>query len=1318
MMQTTVSFECSVGPVRQSRRGLFAGLAMVALVFGACSGGGGGSSVVAGVGGSSPSLAAMEFGRLVDVYGFDAVGNVALFEADVLIGPDVVDEREATQSIPDPQIRYDFLNADPDTLQPRLLITRTIGTQAFRDLFDGLDDRVREVTPSVFGANTARTPFSVVPRNGAIRLTFSQDLGLTEDFFLERDPNTGQVTGQSNTEAVQVLEIIGDPNDENPVGDFRVLPVRVVPRGNKLIVDPVLLGNEGLQYQTANRATGLPESPGQVAANIRIAVALEGPLAIPGISADRVGGLIGLNNSGQQSVIRDFRSGNRNDTTPEMSRGFVRDGLKPRVVGQILMYLERVDDIDANTQELTFYKAGVRHEIDRGDVVRLVVDNFGIPAAITEVVVDPADDNGQPLVQHVRVTVRKQFREQDGQQIDIFEEWDPSEPGQDNTFWNERPGTPAYPGDLGLREIWLKQYAPRLVLVAEFAAKNIDLTTGVVIDDDPRYFVTFTPAPLPDENGVLGDPNENVSPFAGAIVRFTKPVDLPTVRSLDTFFFATRDLINVAERDAFISQINIERSRFVEAKYVTPHLVAASVFDEDGSQTNLRLQPPFGFYLDDAVRQDEGEAFDDKKYKYFMHLIGGTGGIKDLAGNPIDFQSPGALVDRIVFPFSLDTRVDSVGQELFPDNLAISVARRFADADEDEQPSYYISSEIQQPLQTNVNALAFNLQDVFGPVTYLADGTLQARPTSRVTQVVDNINQVQPPDQTSVGRFCPEQFGAQPQVVQATAATKFTSPLQNPLNPNGCRLQTIWREIDMSLSRVEPLDFNLDVEQMYWAPFSEVPTTFDQFDQVSLFFGHSEHRTEPCIDGTFSLPSMPTSGLLPFFFRNYLNNLDVAGNVEERVFRHTAYVDEELVILPSQEILEPNGVNRFLPLPEFEEPYFVWRDERLMMQGGSSGEGGDNRGENVGNNYAPYILSPFLTGRGRYVTRAGEGSGTLRFNQGAWDNRGNVSLRRGSRDNGTGGLVGSIALPLMADFWTLPDSAQLPLGNPFLASGINGWQISLAVTSSFQPHFRALSAGGILSSGAAETVAPGSGAWGAAIGGIRLDGTASNGRDNSVYWIMADYVKRMSVVTAGFVDILNPHRMPAVTPDERLGPYLNGQLALPSDMRPRYAWNIEPPLSSLPAGTRINVEFRGAGPVDDLSVDLPTGNQGPWAAIVNQYLPGNGHEIPNRVNFPLDPLKAGDAHIRKFDARLLNGKPRDTWTYYYNRNITDYTPEPNDLADDRWTDQFSGPNEAFLGSDVTYFNWRFIFENNVDANPPTTPTIDSFSVSYRLEKTQ
>jgi len=91
----------------------------------------------------------------------------------------------------------------------------------------------------------------------------------------------------------------------------------------------IALYTEGLQYQTRNNASGLPESPNQTGANIRLAIALEGPLAIPGLRED-VSSLTGVNNIGRRSAIRDFRSGNQADSSADIARGFVRDPLPPR----------------------------------------------------------------------------------------------------------------------------------------------------------------------------------------------------------------------------------------------------------------------------------------------------------------------------------------------------------------------------------------------------------------------------------------------------------------------------------------------------------------------------------------------------------------------------------------------------------------------------------------------------------------------------------------------------------------------------------------------------------------------------------------------------------------------------------------------------------------------------------------------------------------------------------------------------------------------------------------------------------------------------
>ena len=1286
------------------------------LAFAGCSGGGATTANAIAGGTVQPELSMVEYGRLADVYGLRVTPEgttIALFRGDVVIGGNIQDQRPTESALGDAEVLYDFIAADPDTLQPRLFIPRDVTSGEFSDAFAALDDELRTVSPMLFGDGGIGIPYSVVPRNAAIRLSFSAPLGIDDTFFVERG-ESGQVIALRNTEAVQLLRIVDDPTQPN---GFVPMPVRIVVGDAQLILDPVLLGTEGLQYQTSNNAAGLPASPDQVGANIRIAIALEGPLAIPGLRAKVSGGITGLNNSQRDSLVRDFRSGNQSDNSADIASGFVRDPLPLRIVGQISTYLERVESVNAFTQEVTIYKNGLSHEIDRGDVLRFVSDSSGVPFGSAEVVVDPEDDRDSPLVQHVRVRIRR---------ISGLEDIDPS-------------NQPGYPSSLTEREAWLVQNAPRAVVLAEFTAG------GLAGRDDPRNFLTFTPQPL-ELSGYRPQQNEFVSPFAGSIVRFTKPVDMDTVKWADTFFFAMRDLSTEDSIEDFIANRPWENNgntgqgmnpaTFDLAKYRTPYLITSRVFDEDGSQTSLRLQPTTGFYLDDTMRNAPSGA----DYSFFLHLISDSpdGGIRDLAGNPLDLQ--GSTADRsnsVVIPFTVDTRMNG-NEPVFADNLAISVVRRFASRDEDANPSYFLPSEVQPATVASI-AAAYPLEDLFGGFIYL-DGKLQARPTIRVRVTADNLNQSpiqqQPPvpNQANPLAWCPQYVvsGANELQVGTNSANNLvTAGIQNPLNPYGCRLQTLWREVDLSLSRTDPFDFNLDIEQMYWAPYIGTNLSYDEFDRVSLWLGHCEYRPVPCVGDFSSLPSLPGSGLRSQFEGNFAWNPKPTGSgttAESQAPRAAAYVDSTMTIDPSKVVLEVNGINRFLPLPEFQEPYFVYRDETVIEQGGRS----DNSiGSDLsGSTYAPYILSPFSMGQGRrWVDPAGL-PGSVRFINSFWNDARNRQLASpNAGDNYTGGLVGSIALPLLADFWTYCDSSELPAGGGYVALGTNGWQTAVTVQSSPQPSFRALSAGRAATQfNAALCRSPGDPQWNTASGGFTPTGGGTAARDNTFYWIMMDVLKRQTVITNGFVDLYNPHRVPEGFADPRLGPFylVNGQPNAPQGMLPSLAYEFDPPLSRLPSGTSLVPQFRGASAVDPspfywnawmsvtsalFPVPNPPANPG-FDANMREQLK------PTADNFALDPYKAGDAHLRKWDSRPIPGSSqgRNWWTHLYNRTVTTYVEDPNELMDPAYTLQFAGPNETFNPKDIRYVNWRFIASNNTTANPPVAPSIDTFSLSFRWQQ--
>ncbi len=1251
-----------------------------------CGGAGGAPAASAGRG---VKLIAVEHGALVDVYGLRRTPSggftSALFQRDVLIGADIPDERDSRNADRrDNEILYDFISANTDNLQPRLLITREIGTPQFAVAFAALDDRVRRIAPARHGQDTTRAPFPVVPRNAALRVTFSGDLGLDASFFYTMAGET--ITAVRNPEAVQLLRIIGNPEDGDSRGDFEVIPARVVPRGNQLLIDPVLLGSEGFQLQVRNQAGGLPEAPDQVGANIRLAIALEGPLAAPGIKGDAEANALGGNNQELRSIIRDLRAGHRLDDSAEISRGFRRDPLPPRIVGDMLTYLERVEEIDAFTQLVTIYKGNVRHRIDAGDALRIVSsDATAALLAVTEVVSDPRD---RADVRHTTLVVRRD---------EALSAADPAK-------------LTGYPADRTEREAWLPGNAPRAIVTAEFQSGDGLGAAGT--GDDPKYFVRFSPQPLPETGGSV-IANRNVSPFAAALVRFNKPMDLATVRALDSLFFATKPLYGAAGDAAiadYLAVTNMDPAAFDRDKFATPHLVVAGRVDEDGSQTTMRLQPPLGFYVDDTLRLPQNEPL----RTYYLHILGGRDGIKDLAGNELDFLAdPGRLQDAMVIDFTLDARSDGRGQPLFPNNRVANVARRFAVADEDENPSYFRSDEI-QTAGGQSNEKAYRQEDIFGAVQIL-DGRMLARPTARISRVADDLNQQPPPPQLSELRFCPATIGTQLQVANTTAGVRFGQPIQNPLNPYGCRLMTVWREIDLNLSRVDPADFNLDVEEVHWAPHTTRTIVFDEFDRMSLFLGHSERRPENCVGATSALPSFPQSGLVPAFDLNYAANLTLAGGRENDARHnpppHVGYLDHYVVLDANMAFTEPNNVNRYMPLPPLQKPYFVWRDETAVVQGGVLNTGADVN--TSARTFEPYIISPWLMGGGRYITR--DGGGVLAFNLGRWINANNKGVRnKTSADTRTDGLVGSIALPLLGDFQMHPDEASLPEGRGYVASGANGWQIALAVQSSALPNYRVYSAGGV-ARGQTRVVAPGSNQWSNASGGINPEtGQATPAGDNSFYWAQWDFLKRQSVATAGFIDVLDPHRVdPAFAggPDPRLGPYFPaGRLSvLPRDIVPSYSVVFEPPLHQLPGGTDVIAQYRGASIVD------PT----PWIArdCAFPFWALRRQVEPDHLNFPLDPRKAGDAGIRKFSDQFnATNQVRNHWVYTYNLHVTDYVDDPNQLTQAQYLAQFAGPVDSFQPHEVRYLNWRFIMKNNVEGAPPTAPELESYALVYRFEQ--
>lgn len=1231
-------------------------------------------------------------GRLVDVYGLRVERGVKvleLYRRDVLVGPGVQDQRSPLDHLADEQILHDFLLPDGDTLQPRLLITRELGSEEFTAAFAALDD----TCPQVRITDSAN--FSLVARDAALRLQFSAPLPVADSFFYERDPG-GTLTGVKHIAAAQLLERVPNPTISTP--ELRPVPARVSVSGNHLILDPVLHGTETHLIGRGAAQAGMPESATPDAANILISLALTGAAKIPGLSAT---GFAGSDDQGNVAQLIALRSGQVDDATDTIRRGMWRSAEAPVLVSGMRLYLESILEVSPGVQELILNKDGLVHELDRFDEIELRSPDGAQSLGGLLLLGEPEDDEVQPEVQRVRVLVATPASTAGRE---LLRALDP----------RRKPGFPPTPGPE--RQAWLRAEGTRAMLRAPFTALRPPRSRGLFLvesRDRPENFLRFVPDQSVDgPQGQL----EGVSPFAGAVLRFSTSLDLAAIDPLEQLFFATRDLFDAQEMERFRKERGIDPEDFSQARYRTPHLIHARVFAEDHSGAVLRLQPALGFYLDEAMRDAAAEdaqlPFAQRRYHYHLHLLAGPEGLRDRAGRPLDLLAtapPTTLPARgLVAEFELDCSRDGVGKPAHPDNLVVTVARRFAAADEDPRPSYYRPDEVTpQGLPTPRKAMP--VTDLFGAVSVTGDGQLRAQALGRVSRVFDDRHGVAiPPQADPVLRWCPwESKGG-----FASGFVEVVHRLPNPhieidpFNHWGCRMQVLWREIDLSLSRTDPSHFNLEVEQIYWSPHASRALQYDRFDRASLFLGHAEQRPVDCTVSQ-NFPTAQHSGLRDLFADNFAHNLDTRGQIEERPAPHPAYRDVPLEIHPKDAVSDPRGRNLFVPLPDFEDarqagmadPYFVWRDERVMVQGGESGVSAT-----VFEPF-PYLLSPFMGGRGDGIV---EVAGQRMQQSGRWHNGRARRLDTNQFDSLTGGMVGSIALPLLADFWVHADASVTRPKRRGAGWLGNAWQSMTTVGSGSiaqQPTFRLFSGGSpaVLTKQDDLHLDPNQPAWSRAAGRRNQQGAWIAGRSRAQPFVMMDFRRRLSVATAGFVELHNPHRV-AVRDDPRLGPFDTLHFPIHAAHDLRIAGG------QLPAGTSVHTEFRTAGRL------MTPGNNWPISAVLIQ--PGGiRYDNPTTPdNFPLDPRKAGDAHIRHFDGREVSSSipSREYWSYQYNHNLTRYTEDPETALSAPWLQQFAGPHEQFGPSDLRYINWRFLMQGNLEASPPVSPALDSFALSYRF----
>ena len=1322
------------------KKAMAKGVAMAALLV-AVSGvssltscdGGGPEGPKSSASGGGATLVGVQFGRLVDIYAYRRVDvndpdrRSTLNRMPTLIAENVVvDPTIATQPLFDAigqentAADYRYAPFDVGVGHEELIILwddRVAGErQRFEAALAAAEQGLSDLPASYRGQSI---PIPVVPRNAALKLTFDSNLNLSESFFV------------ANPAAVQLLEFRATPGVSSSVTTFRPVPVRVLPSGNVLVVDPSLIGAES----TVATTNGMPASSNNTSANIRLAIPTNGQVSSRfNISPDPIVTLNGTESRGIAATIRDFRSGNPADGPA----GALTDLETPMIVGDIEMGIYDIQsaadftgDPEAQGWVLTLNKrfaqvairgripfvdggvdaatelptggAGVPTQLPlrsgdtlyqnvvlgSGEVVRLRAEILQVEGVANQIGGAPAlgltpagDDGGTNTIAHVRVASLEAGFDSSGQPVTF--QADPLPLGADCKvrvhYYQDVP------------------YTSGGFSVADEARLN-----QFVLFDPAQPFLDPTRNPIPR--------GQQIGPDQGLMVgiRFSEPMDLTVVDSHNNIVLSNDTFRTTAQGG--VDQL------LLEPKPAALDLVGTRMVDLDGDATAIMLLPPLGLYHENTVSES-----------YWLHVINGDGGPKDLAGNPLD------LFDRRLSPqnaFSMNFTIDPTA----PDNLVASRVLRFESFDEDGTPD--------------------GSEDFFGQFTLTADGRLGGAVTQRSRQIADNqtlqsivrYDRGECWDEAPAGLPPPPPFSVVPTTipggvlyqcptfvgVQPAPPPVFVPPpppllfggILEPHNPRGSRLQMTYREDDFSLGYTDPDQFNLDLEQLHWASWNAQPVKFDTFDRITIEAGHSDYRPDLLFVLTPGGMNPPTCDLECNSQLSGLQN-DFAANVLDGTALQPLVRDAVYQINPNKSFSTSSGTV-FTPYAEFDQSY-TWRDSRLvswdMALNRATGLGGAKQPDGVPPNQdttahvsSPWIDEPPLQGALPSVPDP-IASG---FAGSVWTMSDGDFKGTQMRDHDP------IAMPLLLDFKVFPDDPQNGLAtgaNKFHIGYVGPCWIFGAPGGYYNfgslvcgppgvdyPTLRVHTSGGVTGQGVEQLIDPANTTT--ATGGWIFDAGLGDpeGRwqskphnitgaygDGHLHWAAADFVRKVSLVTFGFFDsqIPNQHDLDSATfptswpglgnkrgtPDfETLGGgrgvgYGVQDLVLLQD----------PPLAEQPGGTSVAVEVRGAGGFD-------RSNQ-----IWDRVDPATNNRYDQRGNL-LNPLYACEAY-----RYAMPNSPGGTNVSRVNATgLTPYVLEKE-------LDQIRNSN----GHLPRFMNVRITFENDVESVPAQSPSLRSLVIAYRM----
>lgn len=1305
-----------------------------------------GSSNVGQVGqdGAQPSLVSVEIGRLVDVYSFQLASpganpdrrlranrRLELIAENVVVNASIESDSlfdAAGQRVAN--ANYEFLPFDKALGHEQLVILwddrpGTDETAKFADALENAQIGLQQLPASYRNQNTSSRAIPIVPRNAAIKLNFSGPLNVTPEFFL------------ANPSAVQVLEFKGDPDIVDPVDAFRILPYRVVTKDNAVILDTTILGGEAAGGITS---PGLPLSADRVTANIRIAIPARGQVLNNFyVDRDGVAELNDVDSAGRVSVIRDFRSGNLEDGVD----GRLSEPDTPKIVAGLPMGITSIDKQNQTVtvnKRLNFVPIRGRYPFVDGP---LQAD--GVPTGPQDVPMQRALRAGDLLTQDVTVEVNGSFevvnlRAEVLENLSII-----SESGNPNVGKAPSSGggfdQGAFLPQVTLRVASIEPARDSLGRLVQFRANTSPLgeecsLRAIYIEDVPfnssgsvsdrqwrNLFARIEPAP--------GAPGVDIQPNASISIEFTKPMDLDQVDNTANFLVTNTSSVT----ESFAEQMT-------DPKRATTRVVPTRLTDLSGDGTVLRLQPPLGFAHEAGASE-----------VYSVHVRLSSGGVTDLAGNSVEiFDDLSAPQDAWSVDFQLDPQASSnivswhtymfsaededgtlpgpadmfgqwrlengrlfaasgvrFGRSASNDNLGTISRITRGECWDSGDPTDAVDNPFGYP--GTVDGANTQVTPVAGPPALTVDAQSFTSPNGHTgalywtTQMVD---QVAPPNVPTVYEY----YQQVPQPVGRVV---------EPLTAQGSRMQMRFIEEDFTLNYTQPSEFGLDVEQLYWSPYSDGTVLYDEFDRFTMSLGHARTRGDErwllgidandaswCVLDCGSM----NSGLSTIFADNVLEGSAMTPVFEDKVY----------AVNPNEAFRDGAQVS-YVPYPRFDRSY-TWRDSRLVTLD-ATGEviglgGSQNPGANVPNNDTTAdIDSPWITSRPD-PEFAVAGSGI-------WVKDPGDFVGNNQRDHDP------IALPLLVDMKVFPDD---PTNG--IATASNALQVAMlgppsawtanppspggyydAVPAGCEgarppwPRIRVHASGGFDPSNpnTAFLVDPANvlQATGNVVkeaGAVLLGGSLTTALtpvpagDGMLNWARADFVRKVSTVTFGFFDTLQPQRARIVNSSQVVQDedgYPNWLGVNPLLRMTDVLVQLDPPQTRQPAGTGVVVELRGAETIFNASeLYNPVYEDG--AITANDLLPDFAAVPPEngRGNL-LNPNYACEAY--RYSTPNVGSSPRIATT-----GMTRYVTD----------DQVEAIRDPATGLYPRFLNVRLVMQNNVDVSPALSPSLRSMSIVYRL----